>query len=263
VAKLVVQMGHCYRKTGATGTTGEQNYATAVGDFCMELLNGRSGWTVNTTLADEDDYKGDAFIAVHCDGSIHPGARGSSVGYRTPEGQAFAHAWKRAYAARGWPIFRPDNYTAALAGYYGVKHAVAAKNRRAIIIECGFLTSPDDRALLLRSGGVERVVLSIADALRITPRGEEPKEKDDMQNLILARHAESDEIWVGDGITRRHVADMDELGGLQYWIQQKGGDPTVHQEWHDLRVLGIDVTNAFNPPTPLKFATEEVEGEKK
>jgi hypothetical protein len=37
---------------------------------------------------------------------------------------------------------------------------------------------------------------------------------------------------------------MDELGGLQYWIQQKGGDPTVHQDWHDLRVLGTDVTVA-------------------
>jgi hypothetical protein len=65
-----------------------------------------------------------------------------------------------------------------------------------------------------------------------------------VKNLILARRAGGDDIWVGDGITRRQITDMDELGGLQYWIQQKGGDPTVHQDWHDLRVLGADVTVA-------------------
>lgn len=166
--ELVVQMGHCYRKTGATGTIGEQNYAERVAAACMRLLHNKSGWVVNTTLADENDYEGNAFVAVHCDGSDNSSARGASVGYRTPEGQAFGQAWKRAYAARGWPIFRADNYTSALSGYYGTRNAVAAGNRRAIIIECGFRTNTLDRALLDGPGGVDRVALSIGDALGIS-----------------------------------------------------------------------------------------------
>jgi hypothetical protein len=166
---LVVQLGHCYRRTGATGTTGEQEYATKVGNACRALLHGRGGWSVRVILADDpaSSYVGDAFFAIHCDGSTSPAARGASVGYRTPEGQAAAQAWKRAYAARGWPGFRPDNYTAALQGYYGTGTAVSRGTRRAAILECGFRTNAQDRALLDGPGGPERVALSIGDALGI------------------------------------------------------------------------------------------------
>lgn len=58
-----------------------------------------------------------------------------------------------------------------------------------------------------------------------------------VKNLILAREKGGDAHWVGDGITRRHVADTSELTGLKFWIGQKGGDATVH-EFADLRVLG-------------------------
>lgn len=166
---LVVQLGHCYRTTGATGTTGEQQYAARVGDACRALLHGRGGWSVRVILADDPSslYAGDAFFAIHCDGSTSAAARGASVGYRTPEGQAAAQAWKRAYAARGWSGFRPDNYTTALAQYYGTGTAVSRGNRRAVILECGFRTNPEDRAALDGPGGPERVALSIGDALGI------------------------------------------------------------------------------------------------
>lgn len=74
-------------------------------------------------------------------------------------------------------------------------------------------------------------------ATRVQP--EDPTVK----NLILANKLGPDgttptgEIWVGDGITRRHVADSNELDGLKFWIGQKGGDATVHN-FGDLRVLG-------------------------
>jgi hypothetical protein len=178
---LVVQMGHCYRKTGATGTTGEQGYATAVADACVRLLHGRSGWVVRKILADDDlaDYRGDAFAAIHCDGSDNSGARGASAGYRNREGQLFAQAWKRAYQARGWTGgFRPDNYTAALQGYYGTGYAIAQGNERAFIAECGFMTSPADRKLLTDPGGPERVALALGDALGITIPQEDDMEAD-------------------------------------------------------------------------------------
>lgn len=180
---LIVQMGHCYRTSGATGTQGEQGYATVVAEACMALLHGVDGWIVRRTLADENYYRADAFAAIHCDGSLFPGARGSSVGYRTPEGQAFGQAFKRAYANRGWPVFRPDNYTDALHGYYGVRNAVNAGTRRAIIIECGFRTNAEDRALLDGPVGPERVALSIGDALGITTPIT-PKDDEDMMYLL-------------------------------------------------------------------------------
>jgi hypothetical protein len=68
-----------------------------------------------------------------------------------------------------------------------------------------------------------------------------PGLEDPMKNLILAQEFGSTKTWVGDGIHRRHVEDPHELQGLQYWIGQKGGDPTVHSGWEDLRVLGIEI----------------------
>lgn len=72
-----------------------------------------------------------------------------------------------------------------------------------------------------------------------------------MRDLILARLVNAQgqpitsdgqpttqaEIWVGNGIERRHVADGAELEGLRFWIQQRGGDNVVH-DFADLRVLG-------------------------
>jgi GH25 family lysozyme M1 (1,4-beta-N-acetylmuramidase) len=73
--------------------------------------------------------------------------------------------------------------------------------------------------------------------------------EDPMRNLILALEAGGPRVWVGDGITRRHVADPKELEGLRYWIGQKGGDPTVHEGFEDVRVLGTDVTSIVSQLT--------------
>ena len=199
---LIVQQGHCYRTAGATGTAGEQSYATAVAKACVTHLNGRASWTVRTTLADVNDYRADAFFSVHCDGANSSSARGASAGYQNAEGQQLAQAWKRAYAARGWPIFRPDNYTAALANYYGVAKAVAAGTRRAMIAECGFLTSPEDRALLLAPEGPARVALALGDALGITTPPAPPTTLTTEDDIMYLRNIGPDgkERWaIGSG----------------------------------------------------------------
>jgi hypothetical protein len=205
VSLLVLQQGHCYRTTGATGTTGEQQFATAVGDAAYRYIDGRNGWAVRRILADAPaaQYRGDAFAAVHCDGSIHPGARGASIGYATPEGQAFGHAWKAAYSRRGWPSFRTDNYTSALAGYYGTRIARSEGNRAAFILEAGFLTSLDDRALLHAPDGPDRVALALADAMGIkqpTP----PAEPDPMEeNMIKLMRGDSRVVVPGSETNAR------------------------------------------------------------
>ncbi|HEX6360417.1 glycoside hydrolase family 25 protein [Actinophytocola sp.] len=104
-------------------------------------------------------------------------------------------------------------------------------------------------------GGLDVAVLQFTSSVRIA--GHQPidanayrgtreqlavllgrKEEDHpVKHLILAREMGGPAVWVGDGLTRRHIADETELAGLQYWIGQKGGDPTV-REFADLRVLG-------------------------
>lgn len=186
---LVLQRGHCYRTTGATGTTGEQAFATAVANAAMVYIHGLAGWVVRSILADapSSSYQGDAFVAVHCDGSIHASARGASAGYTTPEGQAFAQAWKAFYRARGWiGGFRPDNYTSALQGYYGTRLARGQGNRVAFILEAGFLTSPADRDLL-HDRGAERVALALADALGIRQPVADQPAPDQFGDLDMVR----------------------------------------------------------------------------
>jgi hypothetical protein len=183
---LVVQMGHAYRKSGSTGTTGEQAYATSVANACVNLLHGRGGWTVRRILADDSlsRYAGDAFVAVHCDGSTSSSARGASIGYRNAAGQRFGQAWKRFYLLRGWTGgFRPDNYTPALAGYYGTGNALSQGNTRAFIAECGFMTNAQDRALLTAAGGPTRVALAIGDALGINTKGDDDVTPDDIEKV--------------------------------------------------------------------------------
>lgn len=156
MALVVIQAGHYPRKTGATGTGGldadptEQEFNIAAAHACASALAdaGHTGQVIWADVANAA-YRGDAFVAIHCDGSTSSSARGASVGYRTPEGQRFATAWKGAYQAAGWlGGWRPDNYTAALAGYYGTRNAVDAGNRVAFIAEAGFLTNPQDEAQL-------------------------------------------------------------------------------------------------------------------
>lgn len=77
-------------------------------------------------------------------------------------------------------------------------------------------------------------------------------EEDPVKNLILAREQGGEKVWVGDGITRRHVADPKELDGLRFWIQQKGGDNTIHN-FADLRVLGTE----YLPTEPLPVDLDE------
>jgi hypothetical protein len=200
---LVVQMGHVGRppRPGSVGTTGEQQYTRRAAIACLDLL-ARDGWSVQVIDADPSyethrqlgglpsSYRGDAFVAMHCDGSTNPSRNGASYGYRTPEGDEFAQAIKAAYlvaTGREESWLEPDNYTANLSGYYGTGLAASMGNRRAVIFEAGFLTNPEDRELLTSSEGPRLAALAIGSALGL-PTLEE-FEMNKAQNDALA------EIW--------------------------------------------------------------------
>ena len=95
--------------------------------------------------------------------------------------------------------------------------------------------------------------------------GLERPEDPTVKNLILANKLGPDgktptgEIWVGDGMTRRHVADSNELDGLKFWIGEKGGDKTVHN-FGDLRVLGrVPVETVTVEIDYARFVTDVVQ----
>lgn len=194
MALIVIQAGHYPRKTGPTGTGGldgdptEQEFNIAAAQACAHALAdvGHEGQVIWADV-DQGAYQGDAFVAIHCDGSTSSAARGASIGYRTTEGQRFGAAWKRAYQAAGWAGgWRPDNYTKALAGYYGTKRAVDAGNRTAFIAESGFLTNPQDEAQLSLPQGPQRFATALAAAvveLFGSPGGDMPLTEDDLTKV--------------------------------------------------------------------------------
>ena len=157
-------MGHVGRTSGATGAPGEQAYAKRAGEASRTHLNA-VGFSCRLIGADVDAqlYRGDMFVALHADGNANPEVSGASVGYKTAEGRQAADSWKRHYVANGWDRgFKPDNYTAALSGYYGNNRAIAVGNRRAFICEAGFMTNPAERAIIESPEGIERIGRCVA-----------------------------------------------------------------------------------------------------
>ena len=68
-----------------------------------------------------------------------------------------------------------------------------------------------------------------------------PSEDDPMRNLIIAKKSGASDIWVGDGLVRRQIADMTELRNVQYLIGLRGGDAAI-RTIDDMRALGVAVS---------------------
>lgn len=228
--KIVIQAGHCHRRTGVVGTRAangftEQQFTWPTANRARELL-AADGHQAIVILADvaSASYRGEVFVAIHADGNNNPKVGGASVGFRTDQGKALAHAWKAAYRGHGWDHgFRGDNYTTALSGYYGVKRAVAEGNRRACIIEAGFLTNPAEAAELASPAGQDRVARAIRSAINAVfglPSNPTPQE-DDMtpREFIKTQFG----AWLG----RPPREDTDELANHLAYLAFHGREGTI------------------------------------
>lgn len=206
MALVVVQRGHVPRTTGATGAPGEQAFAIAAADRVAAHLRplGHQARIINADVP-LSSYRGDLFVALHYDSSTNPAAHGASVGYQPTEGNRFAQAWKRRYATAGWTGgFRGDNYTSALGGYYGVRHAVGQGNRRAFIAEAGFHSNPGDAALLAAPGGPDRVGRAVAAAVAelmgsTGPQPPPPPNDKELLEMIMVQSKESGAVLLVTG----------------------------------------------------------------
>ncbi len=162
---VVIEMGHVALKTGATGTAGEQVFNVAAAGHIASRLR-QDGRTVLVIDCETFPPKSTVYVSLHCDGSDSPSARGASVGFRDEKGARAAHAFLKAYQANGWSGgVRADNYTDALLRYYGTGQAAEAGTPFAFITECGFLTNPEDRALLANETGHKRVAEAVRQAV--------------------------------------------------------------------------------------------------
>lgn len=164
MTKVVVQMGHVARRTGATGTHREQEFARLVGSRLSSELSKR-GHKVYLIGADDAVPNCEVFVSLHLDGNRNTSIRGASVGYPSnssgsPSGR-LAQAWKRHHQRNGYPSgFHRDNYTEGLRYYYGFRSSIATFE---YLAEHGTSTNPGDEAWLFSH--IEECVRAHVDAI--------------------------------------------------------------------------------------------------
>lgn len=150
-------------------------------------------------------------------------------------------------------------------GAYGFRNAIdAAIGHATYFWQAGRRSDLSPRAHLWQDNNTQVTVGGITCDRNLVLREITHREDPNVKNLILARKVGTDgkpdpsgEIWVGDGITRRHVADTTELAGLKFWIKQQGGNETV-QDIADLRVLGIAASVPIDVPPADIDITDQV-----
>lgn len=148
---VIVHMGHVGRKSGFTGTTGEQAFNQTLGDLIKDKAKRVLNLKLKLMGADNwytpEPNKAKIFIALHADGSTNQTAKGFSVGYPPASDNAYSELFVENYSELVTFPQRPDNYTKNMSHYYAWRndHIVADYY---MLIEHGFLTNVGEREWL-------------------------------------------------------------------------------------------------------------------
>lgn len=152
----------------------EAEFNLAIAERTAELLRGQ-GYEVDLLPAViPQRYEADLFIAIHADGSADPAARGyrvaSSRRDRTGRAPAAANVLAAAYGeATG--LKRLPTTTRRMRNYYAFNHRryrhSLSPSTPGIIIETGFLTSAEDRRVIVDDP--DRAAIGIAAAVMAFP----------------------------------------------------------------------------------------------
>lgn len=159
-AQFLIQAGHegGFRnsgtgKTASAGTAGEQELTPIVANDAAARLKAAGYTVIRENAYYNKKYNVDLAVAVHFDGSGTPCASGASVGYPAgvPAGsnKPAVDTWKSIYTEYFPFKWMPDNFTAALRGYYG--YAWTSTNIAEFLIEFGELTCPEQKAWLVKN----------------------------------------------------------------------------------------------------------------
>ncbi len=130
------------------GASGERASTPIVADAATNVLRAH-GLTVARLPADfAGNYRVDAAVFLHFDGSDPPCRSRASVGYSSKRDAAAAAAWHALYG-RYWPFgFQPDNFSVGLREYYAYRQVDARDG--SLVLELGEITCPAQRAWLAR-----------------------------------------------------------------------------------------------------------------
>ncbi len=145
---VIVQMGHVGRKSGYTGTAGEQDFTKTLGGIIKDKADKIVNLKLKLMGADNwykpEPNKAKIFIALHADGSNNQSAQGFSVGYPIGSNQEYADTLADNYDELTNFPQRPDNYTKNMSHYYAWRndHVIADYY---VLIEHGFLTNAVER----------------------------------------------------------------------------------------------------------------------
>ncbi|HEY6327137.1 MAG TPA: hypothetical protein VIW73_11560 [Candidatus Cybelea sp.] len=154
------------------GASGEREWTPVVADAATEILR-HHGVTVARLPADFDgDYRVDAALFIHFDGSDPPCRSGASIGYAHKRDAHAAVEWRKLYGSE-WPYaFQPDNFTENLSEYYAFEQVHARMG--SLVIELGEITCPQQRAWLAPRLRWEGAMLAYFVS-RLIGKGDVPK----------------------------------------------------------------------------------------
>ncbi len=154
------------------GAAGEREWTPVVADAATEILR-RHGVAVARLPADFDgEYRVDAALFVHFDGSDPPCRSGASIGYAHKRDARAAGEWRRLYGAV-WPFeFQRDNFTENLSEYYAFAQVRARES--SLVVELGEITCPEQRAWLAPRLHWEGAMLAYFVS-RLIGKGDVPK----------------------------------------------------------------------------------------
>lgn len=211
MSKIVIQMGHVARTTGAVGTHREQEFVRALGHKLVAALN-EKGHDIRLIGADSSVPASDVFIALHTDGNVNRSIRGASVGYPSNDPNSshgkLAQAWKRHHQALGFPGgFHRDNYTQGLRFYYGFGKS---SSKWKFLAEHGTTTNPQDEAWLFAN--IDKCVQAHVNAIGevvghpIQLPDIDHGEEDEMKPRLV--RAPSGAVYAFDGVALRSANNV-------------------------------------------------------
>lgn len=123
--------------------------------------------------------------------ALPPGSSKHEIGYAL-DLKAAAASWVRAHPEHGWRFTNPNEW-------WHVDYFLVADVANAPARPGGSIPAPAPAA----------------------------PEDDMRKDLDLVRRKDQAEVYIGDGLTRRHVRTADELKDLQYRLTLAGGNPEV------------------------------------
>jgi N-acetylmuramoyl-L-alanine amidase len=161
---------------GSSGDLKEVDVNLDIARRVADLLRQR-GITVDLLPATvPQSYVADAFVAIHADADETETARGYKIAhgtYRSPYDERLVRSLTERYAAATglpWDPHVTDDMTDYYAfAWFRYQHALAP-HTPAAIVELGYITDPDDRALLtekqdVAAGGIVDGIVRFLDAL--------------------------------------------------------------------------------------------------